>query len=473
MVKPKLNYKEFLVNTRPKMRPVSETRVSQFMYALYNEYKETKDLDFFWNEYKKFKSNYSVHVRWNVYRFFVDFLISIGKYEDAWKEWKIIQKEEWEGFKMEWSYRNEHQLYEIMKFEHLLGKSLVDGEGLYRIADKGNQLTKFGKNNKDNVLKMVKIIVSETSEFSFFERFYKKYPFLPKPSLKTLNKFDIDYYNSDTSHYYGVGFDSNPNAYLTKKNFSAPNFEVEYYSKFFNHKDKLQRWYENSFSKEIKFVHKHITKLSVEELENIMMELEVPDGVSKSNPYKKYKKDVIRYEILESVRKNHKIEFLYNYLYEKYRHLDDNTQVNIASDELVHAAISSEAGRILREAENKYRLHIGAKKIGESWISETELFYKLQQHFKEKVVVQHGRPNWLGRQHFDIWFPEENIAVEYQGAQHDKAVDYFGGEKAFLANQKRDLMKREKCKNNNCTLIEVRPGYDLKTVIKEIEKANK
>ena len=103
MVKPKLNYKEFLVNTRPKMRPVSETRVSQFMYALYNEYKETKDLDFFWNEYKKIKSNYSVHVRWNVYRFFVDFLISIGKYEDAWKEWKIIQKEEWEGFKMEWS----------------------------------------------------------------------------------------------------------------------------------------------------------------------------------------------------------------------------------------------------------------------------------------------------------------------------------------------------------------------------------
>ena len=56
--------------------------------------------------------------------------------------------------------------------------------------------------------------------------------------------------------------------------------------------------------------------------------------------------------------------------------------------------------------------------------------------------MQHGRPNWLGRQHFDVGFQEENIAVEYQGAQHDKPVDYFGGEKAFLANRK-NLMKKK------------------------------
>ena len=52
MVKPKLNYKEFLLATRPKMRPVSKTRVSQFMYALYSEYKETQDLNLFWMSIK-------------------------------------------------------------------------------------------------------------------------------------------------------------------------------------------------------------------------------------------------------------------------------------------------------------------------------------------------------------------------------------------------------------------------------------
>ncbi len=123
----------------------------------------------------------------------------------------------------------------------------------------------------------------------------------------------------------------------------------------------------------------------------------------------------------------------------------------------------------LREAENDYRLSIGAKKVGESWISETELFYKLKEAFKNHQVVLHGRPKWLGRQHFDVWFPEINVAIEYQGVQHDKPVDFFGGKEAYTRNVKRDSLKKDKCLENHCVLIEVRPGYNLEEIIKRIE----
>lgn len=131
-------------------------------------------------------------------------------------------------------------------------------------------------------------------------------------------------------------------------------------------------------------------------------------------------------------------------------------------------AMSMEASRLLREAENSYREAIGAKKIGEAWISETELYYKVKSHFKEVEVIQHGRPDWLGRQHFDVWIPELNVALEYQGAQHDNPVEFFGGQKAFEQNQKRDQLKKEKCLKNGVRLIEVREGYNFEEVIDQI-----
>lgn len=152
-----------------------------------------------------------------------------------------------------------------------------------------------------------------------------------------------------------------------------------------------------------------------------------------------------------------------------------NQSYNILKDErasinLVYMSIKEEASRLLREAENSYRLNIGAKKIGESWISETELFYKIKNIYSDLEVIQHGRPTWLGRQHFDIWIPKLNTAIEYQGQQHDKPIEFFGGIDAFEKGVRRDLLKKEKCKENKVNLIEVREGYDLNKIINEIEK---
>lgn len=122
-----------------------------------------------------------------------------------------------------------------------------------------------------------------------------------------------------------------------------------------------------------------------------------------------------------------------------------------------------------RSAENYFRENSGLPKIGEGWVSETKLYYQIKDVLDVKVI-QHGKPKWLGRQHFDIWIPSLNIAIEYQGLQHDKPIEYFGGVEAFEQNQKRDERKKNLCIENGVTLIEVREGYDINQLYNNIIK---
>ena len=92
----------------------------------------------------------------------------------------------------------------------------------------------------------------------------------------------------------------------------------------------------------------------------------------------------------------------------------------------------------------------------------------IKQRINQYEVIQHGSPTWLGRQHLDIWIPELKIGIEYQGTQHDKPVEFFGGQKAFDENLKRDARKRQLCKENGVKLIEVREVYDLDSLLTEI-----
>lgn len=154
------------------------------------------------------------------------------------------------------------------------------------------------------------------------------------------------------------------------------------------------------------------------------------------------------------LKSNGKKEFKYNY-FDLKGHLIN--RISIASSNL------------LRESENRLRLEMGGNKIGEGYISETELYYKVKEHFKHLKVIQHGKPKFLGRQHFDVWLPEVKIAIEYQGAQHDNPIDFFGGLDAFEKNQCRDERKRIKCIQNDVKLYEVRPDYNINSLISEIE----
>jgi hypothetical protein len=165
--------------------------------------------------------------------------------------------------------------------------------------------------------------------------------------------------------------------------------------------------------------------------------------------------------------------FLSESEYHYYKSIDDNQQAlydSITTTHVVEKAILNQLRFILKKAEDMYRAEIGMPKIGEGWISETELYYKIKDTFVGYDVIHHGNPNWLGRQHLDIYFPSLNIGIEYQGLQHYEPVEYFGGKEAFQKNLERDEKKRKLCEINNCVLIYVNENYDFDKIVLEIKE---
>ena len=127
------------------------------------------------------------------------------------------------------------------------------------------------------------------------------------------------------------------------------------------------------------------------------------------------------------------------------------------------------ARSLQRDAENTVREECGIPKIGEGWVSETQLYYQIKNYFNKFEVIQHAHPKWLGRQHLDIFIPSLKLAIEYQGAQHFKPVEFFGGEKEFKKLQARDRKKFKLCQENNIILMYVKPGYSIEEVIGKIQ----
>ena len=126
---------------------------------------------------------------------------------------------------------------------------------------------------------------------------------------------------------------------------------------------------------------------------------------------------------------------------------------------------------LVRNAENTIRTQANMPKVGEGWISETELYYRVKEYFQTELVINHGRPTWLERQHFDVYFPERNIAIEYQGDQHLRPIDFFGGIEAFEASKKRDERKKELAEKNGCKLIYVYKDYNFLDIVRNIESS--
>lgn len=60
------------------------------------------------------------------------------------------------------------------------------------------------------------------------------------------------------------------------------------------------------------------------------------------------------------------------------------------------------------------------------------------------------------------------VAIEFNGVQHTKSIDFFGGQEKFEDRVKKDNIKRDFCKNNNIKLIEI--FYDEMNKISEILK---
>jgi len=114
-----------------------------------------------------------------------------------------------------------------------------------------------------------------------------------------------------------------------------------------------------------------------------------------------------------------------------------------------------------RGVENELREHFGYPKIGEGWLTETTLYNIILMLFPEFEVLHHYRGAELQKLELDIWLPEIKVGIEYQGEQHYKVVEHWGGKEGLEKRIENDKKKKRLCKKLGYTLIEFKFSEDI------------
>ena len=103
---------------------------------------------------------------------------------------------------------------------------------------------------------------------------------------------------------------------------------------------------------------------------------------------------------------------------------------------------------------------------------ELDLYNSLKKFFKNEQILFQYSPEWLKPQRFDIYIPNYNIAIEYDGIQHFKPQLIFGGKEQLEYQKELDLKKSDKCKENNCTLYRIPYNHSTEDIIDLILNIN-
>jgi len=75
---------------------------------------------------------------------------------------------------------------------------------------------------------------------------------------------------------------------------------------------------------------------------------------------------------------------------------------------------------------------------------------------------------------FDFYLPEYNMCIEFDGIQHFKKIDKWGGENNYKLIMLKDNIKNNYCKNNNIYLLRIKYNDDIITILeKYLNKGHK
>ncbi|MCC8068809.1 MAG: hypothetical protein LIO71_03535 [Ruminococcus sp.] len=97
----------------------------------------------------------------------------------------------------------------------------------------------------------------------------------------------------------------------------------------------------------------------------------------------------------------------------------------------------------------------GEEKI-KTILTENNIIF-IQQYFIKDFHIDndpHSHPK------FDFYLPDYNCIIEYDGEQHFKIIEHWGGEEGFKQSQRRDQIKNQYCKEHNIKLKRI-PYYDI------------
>jgi len=101
----------------------------------------------------------------------------------------------------------------------------------------------------------------------------------------------------------------------------------------------------------------------------------------------------------------------------------------------------------------------GEKKI-RIFLVENNILFDYQKKF----------PNLIYKKSliFDFYLPKYNLCIEYDGEQHFKPIDYWGGLDGFKLRQIKDNIKTKYCKNNSINLLRISFEDNIIKKLKEV-----
>ena len=143
----------------------------------------------------------------------------------------------------------------------------------------------------------------------------------------------------------------------------------------------------------------------------------------------------------------------------------DYSEFNYTNDKAKSIIICPIHGRFIQQASVHIRMKSGCPKCIESkgeekirvYLESHNIRYVSQYRFKD-CKDKNPLP-------FDFYLPDCNMCIEFDGEQHFKAKEYFGGKEEFRNIKRRDKIKNKYCEMNNVNLIRIK--Y---TKINEIDK---
>jgi len=118
--------------------------------------------------------------------------------------------------------------------------------------------------------------------------------------------------------------------------------------------------------------------------------------------------------------------------------------------------------------EDFVRRVLGLPQRGERLLKQREVFALLQKGFAPLEVLHEASPPFLAGLRYDVYIPELRLAVEYQGEQHFRPIEAFGGKEGFLRTVERDRLKAQLSKINGVRVEYIRYDEDIVQRCQEI-----
>jgi hypothetical protein len=140
---------------------------------------------------------------------------------------------------------------------------------------------------------------------------------------------------------------------------------------------------------------------------------------------------------------------IYEYDFQKFTSLDETTQVfckkhQHSFDVLPLEHLKGKRCPFDNESKGEKLVRVFLQKKG----VEFTMYHRIKDCFSEL----NGRCYTLP---FDFYLPKTNILIEYDGEQHYKPVEIWGGEKGYENQKRLDAIKNRFAADNNITLIRI------------------